>query len=111
MFDLDVKSFQASKRIRLSSNKTPVVSIKLSVKNTGTVPGSTTATIMGYQGADLLATFTWTVSDALCRGATTYSFTYTPDASVEPGTIDWSVSFDDADPDVDAATATTKVVP
>ena len=109
VFDLDIAAFRTSKRLRLSSNQ-PEVSLKLVVKNNSAVSGTTTATVVGRQGANTLATFTAEVSDAVGNGRSTFNFTYTPDASVVPGTIDWTASFNDGDPDIDEATATTLVV-
>lgn len=109
VFDLDIAAFRTSKRLRLSSNQ-PAVSLKLVVKNNSAVMGTTTATVVGRQGANTLATFTAEVSDAVGNGRSTFTFTYTPGATVVPGIIDWTASFNDGDPDIDEATATTLVV-
>jgi PKD repeat protein len=110
--DLDIESFRATKRIRLSSRKQPpVVSIKLIVKNNSMATGTTLATIKGVQeDGSVLKTFMLEVSDAVGNGRSTYELVYEADASVNPGSIVWTASFNDGDPDKDEASVTTLVI-
>jgi chitodextrinase len=112
VLDLDIKSFRATKRIRLGSHKQPpVVSIKLIVKNNNMVAGTTTATIVGVQeDGTILKTFMVEVNDAIGNGRSTFEVAYEADASVSPGIIVWTASFDDGDPDKDEASVTTRVI-
>ncbi|MDH3369285.1 MAG: hypothetical protein OEO17_15700, partial [Gemmatimonadota bacterium] len=109
LFDLDIVSLRASKQIRLSDrDRYQEVSIKLTVKNNSTVAGSATATLVGFQDGVPLVTFPpQAVSDEAGNGRSTYNFAYGLGESNVPGTIVWTVSFEDADDDVDEATAIT----
>jgi hypothetical protein len=105
MLDLDITHFTATKRVNLGSNKT--VKISLAVKNMGALDGPCPATVVGVQGGEDVYTATELVSDAIGKGSTTIDFpSYKPTTA---GDIDWTVTVDDGDTDVDVATAETIV--
>ena len=85
------------------------VSIKLAVRNNGTVNGGATApaTVIGVQNEVEVYNQTLAVSDAADDGRSRFKFpTYNPGVS---GTIGWTVTIADEDPDIDEAWATTDV--
>jgi cysteine-rich repeat protein len=107
VLDLDIAGFRLTKRVRLTHLKP--VSIKLVVKNNGTVDGTANATVVGVLNAVEVYNQTLTVSDPVGNGRTTFLFpAYTP---VDAGDIQWTATIADTDPDIDEATATTRVVP
>jgi hypothetical protein len=106
MLDLDITRFTATKRVSLSSNKT--VKISLAVKNMGALDGECLATVIGMQGVNEIILDPINVSDAIGKGPTSYDLTYTP---INGGEIEWTVTVEDDDPDLDEATAGTTVNP
>jgi parallel beta-helix repeat protein len=104
--DLDITRFTATKRVSLSSNKT--VKISLAVKNMGALDGECLATVIGMQGVNEIILDPINVSDAIGKGPTSYDLTYTP---INGGEIEWTVTVEDDDPDLDEATAGTTVNP
>ena len=83
------------------------VSIKLAVRNDGTVNGGATApaTVIGVQNEVEVYNQTLAVSDAIGDGKSRFNFpTYAPGVA---GTIGWTVTIADEDPDIDEASATT----
>lgn len=105
--DLDIAGFRVTKRVSLSRVKP--VAIKLVVKNGGMVEGSADATVVGMQNEMIVYSETISVTDPVGDGRTTYEFpAYTPEAI---GDIMWTATIADVDPDVDEATAVTRVVP
>ena len=105
--DLDIAGFRVTKRVKLARVKQ--VGITLTVKNDGDINSQTRpATVIGMQNGGEVYSETLAVSDAVGNGRSKFPFPpYTPDA---PGDITWTVTIADDDPDVDMATATTKVV-
>lgn len=103
VLDLDVAGLTVSKSVRVGKP----ISIQLSVNNPGPVLGQAIATVVGKVGTTQVYAWSLNVYDGIGGGTTTFVFpSYTPSAK---GTIAWSVTIDDADPDVDTATATTVV--
>jgi len=113
MSDFDIKSFRATRRVRLSRKRQPlVISIKLVVKNNSRVPGATTVSIQGvHEDGSVLATYTVGVNDPVGRKRSRIVLAYEVDAGVNPGSILWTVSFDDGDPDIDEASTQSLVLP
>lgn len=113
LLDLDIAQLSVTKRVSVS--RVRPVDIKLVVKNNGTVEGSALATITGEQNGIVVYSETLTVTDAVGNGRTRYDDgstppipPYTPTAS---GDILWTATIADDAPDIDEATATTRVVP
>ena len=103
VLDLDIASLKVTKSTKVGKP----ISIKLTVENQGTVLGQAIATVVGMQ--DGVEVYNWrlNVYDYNGKGTTSFSFqTYTPAAK---GTINWTATIADDDPDVDEATATTVV--
>ncbi len=103
--DLDIAQFKVTKNIRMA--KVKPIAIQLTVKNDGTVEGDAPATIVGVQNNVEVYNETLTVSDAVGNGRTKWDFpSYTPAVA---GTIVWTATIADGDPDADEAAATTTV--
>ena len=101
--DLDVDTFKVTKSQKVNKP----VSIQLSVENPGTVLGQALATVVGMQEGVEVYRWRLNVYDYSGKGSTSFTFPpYTPTAK---GTIDWTATIADVDPDVDQATATTVV--
>jgi hypothetical protein len=106
--DLDIAQFRVTKRVRLTRVKP--VTIKLVVKNNGAVNSQTRpANVIGMQGDFEVYNETMDVTDPVGNGRSSFIFpSYTP---VAGGNIVWTATIADNDPDVDQATAITRVVP
>jgi hypothetical protein len=108
--DLDIAQLRVTKSVRLA--RVGPISIQLTVQNNGTEEGDTPATIVGVQDGVVVYNETLTVSDGVGNGRTKWDFpSYTPgvDGPAVAGTIVWTATIADGDPDVDEATATTTV--
>lgn len=105
MTDIDISRLQTTKRVSLK--RVNPVEPKLVVSNPGSVTGSADATLIGTQNGTQV--YYETIVVAVDAGSTArYKFpAYVPDAV---GTIEWVVTVNDQDPDVDTASAATKVV-
>ncbi len=109
--DLDISRFTVAKRLDISRGGT--TSPKVAVVNAGTIaiaPGDVTITV---EGKDAAGVAVYTAADntvAVLPGATAkVAFpVFTPSVA---SVVTWTVTLADANPDVDVATATTKVVP
>ena len=107
MLDLDAAGFRVAKRVSLK--KVKPIGITLVVKNGGSLDSPANATVVGVQNGVEVYNESRQVSDGLGNGRTAFEFpAYTPGVV---GDIMWTVTIADDDPDVDLATATTKVVP
>jgi hypothetical protein len=105
--DLDIAGFRATKRLSLRREKP--VKIKLVVVNTSGISGSGTVTLAGYDVYDQPLFKESQPPISLADGErVTLMFNYMPTAS---GIFTWTATISDDDPDDDAATATTKIVP
>ncbi|HAK60264.1 MAG TPA: hypothetical protein DCO77_07750 [Nitrospiraceae bacterium] len=105
--NLDIAGFRVTKRVSLARVKP--VGIKLVVKNVGVIDEPRPATVTGVQNGIEVYNVSMDVSDAVGDGRTTYELpSYTPTAA---GDIMWTATIADDDPDVDEATAVTRVVP
>ncbi len=108
--DLDIAQLKVTRSVRLA--KVKPIAIQLTVKNDGTVEGDAPATIVGVQNNVEVYNETLTRSDAVGNGRTKWDFpSYTPgvDGPAVAGTIVWTATIADGDPDADEATATTTV--
>lgn len=105
LLDIDISGLSASRRVSLSRGKQVV--LKLAAVNPGTVSGSANATLIGIQNG--AAVYSQTATVTLSAGATAnYAFpSYLPTAL---GEISWTLTIDDQDPDLDTATAVSKIV-
>jgi hypothetical protein len=103
VLDLDIAAFKVAKSVGVGRP----VSIQLSVENPGPVLGQALATVVGMQDGFEVYRWSLNVYDYNGKGSTSFNFpTYTPAAK---GTINWTVTIFDVDPDMDVATATTTV--
>jgi hypothetical protein len=102
--DLDIDAVTAQTGIRPGR----AVTVRVDVRNNGTVNGSAIATLRGVStSGEAIPTQTIAVSDPVGGRATRFPFSsFTP---TRPGTITWTVTIADSHPDVDQATATTVV--
>ena len=103
VLDLDIAALKVTSSVRLGK----AISIQLSVENPGTVLGQALATVEGWQNGVRVYSWSLNVYDYNGKGTTSFNFpTYTPTAK---GTITWTATIADVDPDVDTASATTVV--
>lgn len=104
--DLDIAGFRVTKRV--SFRRVKPVQIKLVIKNQSGISASTVATVVGVQnGSEVFIRKDIPVTDLVGNERTTFVLEYTP---VGSGNILWTATIDDADPDDDVKTATTKIV-
>lgn len=103
VLDLDIAALKVTSSLKLGKS----VSIQLVVENPGTVLGQAPATVEGWQNNVKVYAWTLNVYDYNKKGTTSFTFpSYTPTAK---GTITWTATIFDVDPDSDVATATTVV--
>jgi hypothetical protein len=103
VLDLDIATFTVTKSVRIGKP----ISIQLAVNNPGTVLGQAIATVVGMMGDTEIYRWQLNVYDSIGGGTTTFAFpSYTPKAK---GTITWTVTIADVDPDLDSAAAATVV--
>jgi len=103
VLDLDIAAFSVTSSLRLGKS----AAIKLTVENPGTVIGQAPATVVGMMGDVQVYKWTLNVYDYNGKGSTSFTFpSYKPAAK---GTINWTATIADVDPDTDQATATTVV--
>jgi hypothetical protein len=104
--DLDIAQFKVSKQVKLSTGNR--VKITLVVRNGGRVNSQTRpATVIGMQDGVEVYNRTMDVSDAVGDGKSRFAFpAFAPSAA---GTIMWTATIADDDPDDDVATARTDV--
>jgi hypothetical protein len=105
--DLDIAAFRAPKRLSLSREKP--VKMKVVVVNKSGISGSGTVTLTASNASEQLPLEQNQAFISLADGErATLIFTYTPTVA---GIFTWTATISDDDPDDDAATASTKVVP
>jgi len=103
VLDLDIDGFKVDKSQRVDRD----ISIQLIVENPGTVLGQALATVVGVQDGVTVYNWRLNVYDYNGKGSTKFNFPdYTPTTG---GTITWTATIADVDPDIDLATATTLV--
>lgn len=103
VLDLDIAALKITSSVRLGKP----VSIQLTVENPGTVLGQAVATVEGWQNGVRVYAWSLNVYDYNGKGATSFNFpAYTPTAK---GTITWTATIADIDPDTDTASVTTLV--
>jgi hypothetical protein len=101
VLDLDIASFSVTSSIRVGKP----VAIKLGVNNPGPALGQALATVKGTVGGVEVYNWSLNVYDSPGGKPTAFTFpNYTPKTA---GTINWTVTIADVDPDMDTATATT----
>ncbi|HEU4384924.1 MAG TPA: choice-of-anchor D domain-containing protein [Anaeromyxobacteraceae bacterium] len=112
VLDVDIGRFSAAPK-RADISRSGTATPKASLVNPGTVGGAVTVSVEGVL-TDAAGTtspvYSATQSVTVAAGATAKVVfpTYTPTL---PGTITWTATVADQDPDQDTATATTRVVP
>jgi hypothetical protein len=106
--DLDVQSFKVINKVKLSNGKP--IEIELIVQNLSSASGSARqATVVGVQNIFEVYRETMMVFDLVGGRGTKWSFpTYSP---TKLGNIQWTVTVNDDDPDVDLATTLTIIKP
>ena len=110
--DLDIVSFRASGRAKLSRN--PLIDFVVKVKNQGNnVTDTAEATLVGtLDGVELYRETLSGLADTPGGPGSSLAFpSYVPPGDLPAGTIDWLLTLDDDDPDADQASNTTKLVP
>ena len=106
LMDYDITGFRTTKRVNI--NRVKPIGIKLVVKNVGGVIGNADASVVGIQNGAEVYNMTMPVIMPEGKNRLVMEFTdYTPSAA---GDILWTATVSDADPDIDEATATTRVV-
>ena len=106
--DLDVQSFKVINKVKLSDVKP--IKIELIVQNLSSAKGSARqAIVVGIQNIFEVYRETMMVFDLVGGSGTKWSFpTYRP---TKLGNIQWTVTVNDDNPDVDLATALTIIKP
>ena len=102
--DLDISALRVPSNVRINGTVTP----RLDVRNNGTVNGSRPATVVGVKNNVQVYNETVQVSDAPGGKVTSFNFPASS-AITTAGTITWTATIADDNPDVDQATATTRV--
>jgi len=104
--DIDITSFSVPSSVRRNTPITP----SLSVINRGTVSsgsGKVTADLVGVENG--ITVYNRTIAlDNISAGASA-NYTFPSYLATTVGTISWTVTVNDQDPDIDMASATTKV--
>jgi hypothetical protein len=111
LLDVDITRVTVPKRLDLSRGLTAAP--KVSVVNAGSVAGTATVQIEGsVTNAQGVTTVVYTASqDVTLAPAATGKVSFPTFAPTATGSVEWTVTVVDQDPDVDVATATTKIVP
>jgi PKD repeat protein len=103
VLDLDIAALTVTRSVKVGKP----IAIQLSVTNPGPVLGQAMATVEGWQNGVKVYGWQLNVYDAIDGGATGFTFpSYTPKAK---GSISWTATIADVDPDMDQASATTTV--
>ena len=105
MLDLDIAGVRVGKRVSLRRVKP--IAIKLVIKNNGAIDGSASASLTGTQNGATVYNELVDVNVTVGQRAGIKFPAFEPTAA---GNIQWSVTVADEDPDVDDATAVTRVV-
>lgn len=103
VLDLDIAAFTVSSSVKLGK----LVAIKLTVENPGTVLGQSLATVTGTMDGNQVYKWSLNVYDYNGKGST--SFNFPAYKTTAKGTIYWTVTIFDVDPDADTAAAKTIV--
>ncbi len=82
------------------------ITLSVTIVNAGTTDPGGMITITGTQGTKIISLASNQLFQAAPGATTTLSFSYTPKST---GTINWTVTVVDGNPDVDQATASTNV--
>ncbi len=101
--DLDISALRVTGQVRVGGT----VTVRLDVRNGGTVNGQRPATVVGVQGTTQVYSQTVQVSDAPGGGSTSFNFSsHTVEAA---GNTAWTATIADDNGDLDRVTATTRV--
>jgi hypothetical protein len=105
--DLDIAAFNATGRVRNGA----LVALSMNVRNPGTVNQARTATVVGRRLASGVEVYRQSqlVSDAPRGGTTTATFPAYRTVAADIGTLTWTATITDDNPDIDQATAATTV--
>jgi hypothetical protein len=103
---LDIRAFAVTSHVTLGGEAHGSVWLWLIVKKSGAANGQGTANITGLQNGVKVYDLTIAVSSADRNRGRYFLPRYRPTAA---GTITWTVTLDDGDPDLDVATAATDV--
>ena len=103
--DIDIARFSVTRQVNLMRPRP--VQIQVSVRNPGSIAGSANVTVVGEQNN--VAVYNQTQPITLNRRGNK-RMAFPPYSPTVQGDIIWTVTVDDADPDFDEATATTKVI-
>jgi len=109
--DLDITAFRATGRVKIGRGQ--AVSFTFKVKNeSSNAVDFGSATLVGTLDGTVVHSQTLTgIGDAPGGSSSTWSFApYVPDGT-PAGVLTWVVTVTDGDPDLDVATATTRLVP
>jgi hypothetical protein len=99
VLDLDIAAFSVSSSVKVGKT----IAIKLTVENPGAVLGQALATVTGTMNDTQVYSWTLNVYDYNGKGSTSFNFpSYKATAK---GTIYWTVTIFDVDPDLDTASA------
>lgn len=104
--DVDIGRFSVAKRVDLSRGG--VVAPRISVVNAGTVAGTVTIEVEGAAGGAVVYTAS---QDVFVAAGATQRVPFPAFTPAAPGEITFTATVLDQDPDVDVATAVTRVVP
>lgn len=103
--DLDIAAFTTTGIVRLSLNQS--VAISLRVRNRGTLDAAMPATVVGVLNGVTVYEQTLLVNAPVGGAITTFAFpAYTPTTA---GTVNWTATIQDLDPDLDRLNRITRV--
>lgn len=111
LVDVDIARLSVAKRLDVSRGGTAAP--KVAVVNAGSVAGTVTVQVEGsVTDAQGVTAIVYSASqDVPLAPAASAKVTFPTYAPAEPGVVTWTATVTDQNPDVDASTATTKVVP
>ncbi len=105
--DLDIRAFRVSQEVEIKRDETNSIQIRLDIRTSSRADGQGTATVVGVQNGIEVYRASLAVSAGSSRRTRSYTFpAYLPTAG---GTITWTATLSDGNPDDDTATASTLV--
>ncbi|MGE5237601.1 MAG: choice-of-anchor D domain-containing protein [Chloroflexota bacterium] len=104
--DLDIDDFTATSTVNICGRRTTPVTLRLEIENHGTADGIAPVTLVGVQNGSQV--YKQTATASVQRGRDAY-VSFPPHAPMRTGTIEWTVTIDDQNSDVDVSRATTSV--
>ncbi len=103
VLDLDIAALKVTSSVRLNKS----VTIQLQVNNPGPILGQAQATVVGKMNG--VEVYSWSLNVYDTPGGKVTSFNFPSYKAITAGTVSWTATIADVDPDVDLATATTVV--